>query len=257
MTNVLPVDQHTIPTLEPLLQLHTEQLTRPPDDDTPTSAGVFAGFLICEQGGPAEYAALLHHVLATSIRHGRVLVATPWPEVEALVHRLGFTHHGHTRHDVYACGRQGQLFTRRFAPDQLPHWLDTLTTLGIPAPPTDDLARLRTLVRQALQHLGDPTALAHSPLLALPTIGTIEHLRAALTHAIHTLADAHDPEQTEAGQVLAHYYLQRRTGHDTLAHQLHLSRATYFRRLDHGLTAIASSFSKPPDMQGLAPRPGS
>jgi hypothetical protein len=249
LINVLPVDQRTIPTLEPLLQLHTEQLTRPPDDPA-RSAGVFGGFLICEQGGPAEYAALLHHVLAASIRHGRLLVATPWPEVEALVRLLGFTHHGHTRHDVYACGRQGQIFTQRFAPDQLPSWLDTLTTLGIPTQSTDDLARLRTLARQALQHLRDPTALAHSPLLALPAIGTVERLRAVLNNAIHTMADARDPAQAEAGQVLAHYYLQRRTGHDMLARQLHLSRATYFRRLDHGLTVIARQLQQAPARSG-------
>jgi hypothetical protein len=246
MINVLPVDQHTIPTVEPLLQLHTEQLTAGPDEGPDPGAGAFAGFLVCDQGGRAEYAALLHHTLAAAIRHGRLLVATPWPEVEALVRRLGFTHHGQTRHDVYACGRQGQIFTRCFTPDQLPRWLDTLTTLGIPASPADDLDRLRILVRQALQHIGDPSALARSPLLALPTIDTVERLRATLTDAIHDLADARDPALAEAGQVLTHYYLQRRTGHDMLAHQLHLSRATYFRRLDHGLTTITQHLQLAP-----------
>lgn len=246
MINILPVDERTIPTIEPLLQLHTGQLTTAPEDDPAPCAGVFAGFLVCDQGGAAEYAALLHHTLAAAIRHGRLLVATPWPEVEALVRRLGFTYHGHTRHDVYACGRQGQIFTRRFTPDQLPRWLDSLTALGIPGPPIDDLQRLRVLVREALQHLADPAALAHSPLLALPAIDTVERLRATLTDAIQAMADARDPARAEAGQVLAQYYLQRRCGHDTLAHRLHLSRATYFRRLDHGLTAITRQLQQEP-----------
>jgi hypothetical protein len=52
-------------------------------------AGVFAGFLVNDGGGPAVHAALLQHTLAASIQHGRVVIATPWPGIEALIRRLG------------------------------------------------------------------------------------------------------------------------------------------------------------------------
>lgn len=35
------------------------------------------------------------------------------------------------------------------------------------------------------------------------------------------------------------YYVRRAGGHDVVAHRLHLSRATYFRRLEHGLRRVA------------------
>ena len=132
LINTIPVGARTASTLEPLLQLHTGQLTHPPDSDPDPHAGVFAGFLICDERDPAARAALLHHTLAASIRHGRLLVATPWPDIEALIRRLGFTHHGQTRHDVYACGRQGQIFTQHFARDDLPRWLDGLMRPACP-----------------------------------------------------------------------------------------------------------------------------
>ena len=141
LINTIPVGARTASTLEPLLQLHTDQLTHPPDSDPGPHAGVFAGFLICDERDPAARAALLHHTLAASILHGRLLVATPWPDIEALIRRLGFTHHGQTRHDVYACGRQGQIFTQHFARDDLPRWLDGLEC-GRPARPAGPRAAL-------------------------------------------------------------------------------------------------------------------
>lgn len=128
MINTIPVNERTTHTLELLLQRHTGQLTQPPDNDAGQEAGVFAGFLINDGGGPVVQAALLQHTLAASMLHGRILIATPWSPIEALCRRLGFTHHGETRHDVYACGAQAQIFSHRFAPDDLPGWLDKLGT---------------------------------------------------------------------------------------------------------------------------------
>nr|BFE56171.1 hypothetical protein GCM10020063_006970 [Dactylosporangium thailandense] len=39
--------------------------------------------------------------------------------------------------------------------------------------------------------------------------------------------------------MLHEYYLRGTGGHDLVAHRLHLSRATYFRRLRQGLERIA------------------
>jgi hypothetical protein len=44
-----------------------------------------------------------------------------------------------------------------------------------------------------LEHLDDPAALTGSPLLALPTIATVEDLRIRPTGAIHALADPGTP----------------------------------------------------------------
>ncbi|MFD0637232.1 hypothetical protein ACFQ9X_42350 [Catenulispora yoronensis] len=37
------------------------------------------------------------------------------------------------------------------------------------------------------------------------------------------------------------YFVLRNSGHDALIHQAHLSRATYFRRLDHGVRRVAEA----------------
>ena len=139
----------------------------------------------------------------------------------------------------YACNRQAQIYTQTFTPDSLPQWLDKLGAPGIPAPITQDYRDLLKLVRHALDHLESPDVLAHNALLTLPPITTVEELRTRLTDAIHAMAEADTPVQAEAGQVLSHYYLRRREGHDIIAHRLHLSRATYYRRLDHGLATLA------------------
>jgi hypothetical protein len=189
----------------------------------------------------------LHHTLAASILHGRLLVATPWPDIEALIRRLGFTHHGQTRHDVYACGRQGQIFTQHFARDHLPRWLDGLSVAGLPAPLVREQHWLRAQVRQALEQLADPAALARSPLLALSAVTTVDGLREQLTDAVYTLAGSDTPLHVQAGQLLQNRYLRRRTGHDAVARRMHLSRATYFRRLEHGLDAVARLLFQSPE----------
>jgi hypothetical protein len=231
MVNTVRLNPETTPSIEPLLQLHTEQQMRAAD-------AAFAGFLICDNGGPAEYSALLHHVLAVSLEYGRLVVATPWPSIENLVRRLNFTHHGETRHDVYGCNRQGQIYSQSFARNDLDHWLDGLIAAGVPSPVAQDRRRLGQLVRQALDHLDDDTALARSPLVALPAVGTVARLREHLTGAVEAMMDLDEPTVAEAGRLLWHYYVHRRNSHDGVALRFHLSRATYFRRLDLGVDRI-------------------
>jgi hypothetical protein len=246
MINVVRVSEQTIPTLEPLLQHHTGQLIPPRAECPGEDMGVFAGFYICADGQPAARAALLHHVLGEAMGNGRLALATPWPDIEALVRQLGFAHHGETGHDIYACGRQAQVFTHSFTAAALTSWLDRLSALGIPAPVPAGDQHVIGLIRHALNHLDTPAALAGNPLLALPGITSAEALRERLIESINTLAASGLPARADAGQVLLHYYLKRRGGHEVTAHRLHLSRATYFRRLNHGLGALAEQLLHQP-----------
>lgn len=64
---------------------------------------------------------------------------------------------------------------------------------------------------------------------------------AFLRREIESLAVAESAVDAEAGQILSQYYLRRRGGHDLLAQRLRLSRATYFRRLEHGCRRLADA----------------
>jgi hypothetical protein len=57
--------------------------------------------------------------------------------------------------------------------------------------------------------------------------------------AVVALAASSSPVDREAAAVLSGYYVRGAGGHDLVAHTLHLSRATYFRRLRQGLARIA------------------
>jgi hypothetical protein len=118
---------------------------------------------------------------------------------------------------------------------------------GLPAPLVREQHWLRAQVRQALEQLADPAALARSPLLALSAVTTVDGLREQLTDAVYTLAGSDTPLHVQAGQLLQNRYLRRRTGHDAVARRMHLSRATYFRRLEHGLDAVARLLFQSPE----------
>jgi len=81
-------------------------------------------------------------------------------------------------------------------------------------------------------------SLAASPLLAAPHTPSPGALRAWLVAAIDDLAGSPVPVDAEAGLVLRRYYLRKSSTHQGVAQQLHLSRATYFRRLRHGLELL-------------------
>jgi hypothetical protein len=111
--------------------------------------------------------------------------------------------------------------------------------LGLPAPPAGadgGAAAARHAVteadvRQALRDLDRPSELARSPLAALaegpePAAG----VRALLERAIAGAFGAgHDEELLRA--VVSGAYAEGRASHEDLAYSLHVSRATYFRRL--------------------------
>ncbi len=70
-------------------------------------------------------------------------------------------------------------------------------------------------------------------------------LRGWLYDAVHGLALSNDAADAEAGRILQAYYFGRSSTHQQVALGLHLSRATYFRRLRHGLSTLRAQLLAP------------
>jgi hypothetical protein len=137
--------------------------------------------------------------------------------------------------------------------------------LGLPRPPDHgkDLASRATPlteddVRQALRDLDRPTALAASPVAALagPAPGAIrELLIRAMTESFGA-----GPDEELLRDIAFAAYAGRASAHEDVAFALHVSRATYFRRLrqatdricDYVLAAGAAQRGPSPRHRGIA-----
>ncbi|MFD4144539.1 hypothetical protein [Streptomyces sp. NPDC058572] len=234
LAGLLPVSERTADGMEPLLQQHTERLTA-----GPRPGGLFLGAAYCAE--PATHARLLRHILGCAVRSGHLIVSTASPEYQVLVRGLGFRPHGSIRDDVFRCGRRPEVYTNDFTPAALPAWLGRLDPAVGAAPVTDAVAE----VARALSRIRDPRALADSRLLALPATPTVPDLQAWLHDAVLELAVSDELADAEAGTILQAYYLGRASTHHQVACRLHLSRATYFRRLRRGLEAVAERLPQP------------
>jgi hypothetical protein len=243
MMNMLPVSEQTHEVTQLLLQQHAETLAAPVGPGR--SAGLLIGLAISDNGQQAAHAALLRYFLAHGVQHGRVLVSTPWPAYQQLARSLGLVHHGATRDDLYRCGRQNEIYRQDFTPEHLPAWLDRLFPAGHSAPSDPQEQRIAAHVRQALRDIHRPARLAANPLLAWLELPAAEELRTALVLAIEGLRSSDSPGEADAGQVLAGYYLSRGSGHEHVANKLHLSRSTYFRRLNHGIVLLTTRLPWP------------
>lgn len=99
------------------------------------------------------------------------------------------------------------------------------------------------LVRAALDDLGTPEALGRSPLGRLAGIAhgesTAGDLRAALVDVISELASSSQPRDAEAGRLLLDYYVKKVGSHEVIMERLHLSRPTFYRRLQRGFALVA------------------
>ncbi len=124
---------------------------------------------------------------------------------------------------------------------------------GTPPPPpavsADD-------VRQGLRDLDRPSALATSPLARLVTGDD----PAAAVRALLVTATADTfgsgPEEALLRQVVDRAYVNHHTSHEQAAHDLHLSRATYFRRLRQSTTRVADYVVALSRAGARAPAPG-
>jgi hypothetical protein len=99
------------------------------------------------------------------------------------------------------------------------------------------------LVRAALDDLGTPEALGRSPLGQLPGVSrggsAAADLRSVLVDVIGELASSPGPRDAEAGKLLLDYYVKRVGSHEVIMERLHLSRPTFYRRLQRGFALIA------------------
>jgi hypothetical protein len=100
------------------------------------------------------------------------------------------------------------------------------------------------VVKEALEALDDVPALAAAPLARLACISSEgaaagPELRGLLIDVVRELAAAKAPRDAEAGQLLVDYYVKKVGSHEVIAERLHLSRPTFYRRLQRGLTLAA------------------
>lgn len=99
------------------------------------------------------------------------------------------------------------------------------------------------LVRAALDDLGSPEALGRSPLGRLPGLSrggsAATDLRSVLVDVIGELASSTGPRDAEAGKLLLDYYVKRVGSHEVIMERLHLSRPTFYRRLQRGFALVA------------------
>ncbi|WP_327373103.1 hypothetical protein OG393_03700 [Streptomyces sp. NBC_01216] len=238
VANLTVIEERTLSGAEPLLQQHADRFLAGAEP-----AGLFIGAAFCPD--PVIRAQILRHTLTLAVRYGRSVVSTASPDYQSLLGGLRFRPHGAVRDDVYGGGHPPRVFSGDMTPHELPAWLGRLTDADADADGTASVAAGPDprLVGRALRRIGDPVALARSPLLAAPHIAGVAGLRAWLDDAVRTLAQSPSPTEAEAGRVLRTYYLERCASHDQAAARLHLSRATYFRRLRHGLSVIGARFT--------------
>jgi tetratricopeptide (TPR) repeat protein len=93
-------------------------------------------------------------------------------------------------------------------------------------------------VKLALEALHRPRELASSPLhrlVGLESDAGGARLRALLVGQIDQLVASRDGREREAGQLLVDYYVRRVGSHEVIAERMHLTRATFYRRLHLGL----------------------
>ncbi|WP_156725171.1 hypothetical protein [Streptomyces apocyni] len=224
--------------MEPLLQQHTERLVAGGD-----RGGLFLGAAFCPD--PPIHAHVLRHILRQAVMNGRLLVSTADPGYRQLLDRLAFRRHGGIRDDIYRCGRAPEVYSNDFSGAALPAWLRRLGATGNSTgtgtgtgPDTADGSAVAHLT-STLGSLHTSGGVADSPLLASAHTATVQAPRAWLVAAVDTLAASPISADAEAGRVLRAYYVDRSGTHGQVARRLHLSRATYFRRLRPGVLALA------------------
>jgi hypothetical protein len=241
LANLAPITPEAAPLTDRLLQQYADPVAAPAAGSSASKApGLLVGMLVTVDPRPAVEAAMFRHILATGVARRRIIVSTAWPPYQHLSATLGLPRLGETRDDLLGCGRRNAVFDLDLTGARLDRWLRAMQRGA--AARTDD--PFTTAVRRALASVRSPAALAGSALLALPGLDTPQALSAFLRTTIEQLAAAESTPDAEAGRVLAAYYLRRNNGHDAIARQVHLSRATYFRRLEHGIRILTGLLSE-------------
>ena len=110
----------------------------------------------------------------------------------------------------------------------------------------------------ALDDLGTPEALGRSPLGVLPGVAqgsgsAAANLRAVLVDVISELAASSQPRDAEAGRLLLDYYVKKVGSHEVIMERLHLSRPTFYRRLQRGFQLVAERIDEMSEFAGTVP----
>jgi hypothetical protein len=124
--------------------------------------------------------------------------------------------------------------------------------------PRDPASTVRPqLVRAALDDLGTPEALGRSPLGMIPGISkggsAAADLRAVLVDVISELAASSQPRDAEAGRLLLDYYVKKVGSHEVIMERLHLSRPTFYRRLQRGFLLVAERLDEMSEFASRVP----
>ncbi len=113
------------------------------------------------------------------------------------------------------------------------------------------------LVRAALDDLGTPEALGRSPLGTIAGISqgrsAASDLRSVLVDVISELAASSQPRDAEAGRLLLDYYVKRVGSHEVIMERLHLSRPTFYRRLQRGFQLVAERLDEMSEFASKVP----
>lgn len=99
-------------------------------------------------------------------------------------------------------------------------------------------------VKSAMEAMHDLRTLSTSPLMGLSVVreeglSGAGELKAALIAAINDVAASTKFVDAQSGRILADYYVKGIGTHEMLAERHHVSRATYFHRLDRGFDRVA------------------
>src|SRR5438094_764598 len=97
-------------------------------------------------------------------------------------------------------------------------------------------------VKRALELLHQPAALSGSALLGTMNLSMdidAAKLHDVLEDTIRELSRGSAGEEVESARVLLDCYVNRVGSHEVVAERLHLSRRTFYRRLDRGLLTLA------------------
>lgn len=99
------------------------------------------------------------------------------------------------------------------------------------------------MVKAALHDLGSLAELDLNPMRFMPVIApsgsSAAGLRALLVDVVNDVQASTRPRDAEAGRLLFDYYVKRVGSHEVVMERLHLSRPTFYRRLQRGLVLVA------------------
>jgi hypothetical protein len=132
--------------------------------------------------------------------------------------------------------------------------LSYLVFLPAPRPPARAQTRVpwpvhapevsATAVKDALETINQPAAFGRSQLVNLRYLTGDQasrpaELRELLVDIIRELETSRAPRDAEAAKLLSDYYLRHVGTHEVVAARMHLTRPTFYRRLQRGLELVA------------------